>query len=142
LKTTVTSTSASITGLTSNTTYSFYVKAKDAAGNSSANSTTINVTTLPLIDTTPPTSPNGITNTAVSGTTLTIKWSNSYDLNGVISYDVYVNGIFSTTVPSTTATISGLSVSTIYSFYVIAKDVAGNISSASSSASFKTCDCF
>ena len=44
-KTSVTSTTSSITGLTASTTYSFTVKAKDAAGNSSANSATFNVTT-------------------------------------------------------------------------------------------------
>jgi hypothetical protein len=46
LKTTVTGLTTTITGLTAATAYSFYVKAKDAAGNASANSNTINVTTL------------------------------------------------------------------------------------------------
>lgn len=45
LKTTVTGTSAAISGLTAGTTYSFSVKAKDAAGNLSASSTAVNVTT-------------------------------------------------------------------------------------------------
>lgn len=45
LKTSTTSTSTSITGLTSSTTYSFTVKAKDAAGNTSSSSSTLNVTT-------------------------------------------------------------------------------------------------
>lgn len=45
LKTSVTSTTSSITGLTASTTYSFTVRAKDAAGNLSATSTTLNVTT-------------------------------------------------------------------------------------------------
>ncbi|CAC9975006.1 endonuclease [Flavobacterium panici] len=44
-KTTVSSTTATITGLTASTTYSIYVKAKDAAGNASASSNTISVTT-------------------------------------------------------------------------------------------------
>jgi endonuclease I len=44
-KTTVSSTNASITGLTAATAYSFYVKAKDAALNSSVSSTTINPST-------------------------------------------------------------------------------------------------
>ncbi|MBP2834124.1 S8 family serine peptidase [Aquimarina sp. U1-2] len=42
---TVTTTTANITGLTANTTYQFNVVAKDAAGNESEASTTINVTT-------------------------------------------------------------------------------------------------
>jgi endonuclease I len=45
LKTTVSGVSATITGLTASTSYSIYVKAKDAAGNTSASSNTIAVTT-------------------------------------------------------------------------------------------------
>ncbi|MHC0447696.1 endonuclease [Flavobacterium sp. 3-218] len=45
LKTTVSGTTATITGLTASTSYSIYVKAKDAAGNTSASSNTISVTT-------------------------------------------------------------------------------------------------
>ncbi|SEA17511.1 Por secretion system C-terminal sorting domain-containing protein [Flavobacterium gillisiae] len=45
LKATVTSTSYAVTGLTANTAYSFSVKAKDAAGNISASSNVISVTT-------------------------------------------------------------------------------------------------
>ncbi|WP_419870218.1 endonuclease [Chryseobacterium sp. CT-SW4] len=45
LKSTVSSTSASITGLSAATTYNFYVVAKDAAGNSSSNSSTVSGTT-------------------------------------------------------------------------------------------------
>ncbi|MGB6083437.1 S8 family serine peptidase [Moheibacter sp.] len=43
---TVTGTTANVTGLTANTAYSFSVKAKDAAGNVSASSNVVNVTTL------------------------------------------------------------------------------------------------
>lgn len=46
LKTTVTTTSYAVTGLTAATAYVFSVKAKDAAGNSSASSNNANVTTL------------------------------------------------------------------------------------------------
>lgn len=45
LKTTVSGLTATITGLTASTSYSIYVKAKDAAANSSASSSTIAVTT-------------------------------------------------------------------------------------------------
>ncbi|MFH7017517.1 endonuclease [Flavobacterium sp. FlaQc-47] len=45
LKTTISGTSATITGLTASTSYSIYVKAKDAAGNTSASSNTITVIT-------------------------------------------------------------------------------------------------
>lgn len=43
---TVTGTTANVTGLTANTAYSFSVNAKDAAGNVSASSNVVNVTTL------------------------------------------------------------------------------------------------
>ena len=46
LKATVTSTSYVVTGLTASTAYTFSVKAKDAAGNISATSNVVNVTTL------------------------------------------------------------------------------------------------
>jgi endonuclease I/chitodextrinase len=45
LKSTTTGTSYTVTGLTASTAYSFSVKAKDAAGNLSAISTTVNITT-------------------------------------------------------------------------------------------------
>ncbi|MFD1602475.1 endonuclease [Flavobacterium artemisiae] len=45
LKTTVSGTTATINGLTASTNYSIYIKAKDAAGNASASSNTISVTT-------------------------------------------------------------------------------------------------
>jgi endonuclease I len=45
LKTTVSTLTATITGLTASTTYSIYVKAKDAAGNTSASGNTISVIT-------------------------------------------------------------------------------------------------
>lgn len=43
---TIVGTSASITSLTPSTVYTFTVKAKDAAGNSSASSNSVSVTTL------------------------------------------------------------------------------------------------
>ncbi len=46
LKATVTTTTYAVTGLTPSTVYTFSVKAKDAAGNNSASSNVVNVTTL------------------------------------------------------------------------------------------------
>lgn len=45
LKSNVNATSVNITGLNPSTTYNFYIKAKDAAGNISANSSTVSATT-------------------------------------------------------------------------------------------------
>lgn len=142
LYSTITTNSIILTGLTSNTSYSFSIIAKDAAGNSSASSTPISATTLLIPDTTLPTSPRNITHSNVTGTSITINWSNSTDNLGVVGYDVYVNGVFSTSVTSTSATISGLSPATQYQFYVIAKDANGNNSPVSTTATFSTCECF
>lgn len=49
LVTNVAGTTYTVTGLTASTTYSFTVKAKDAAGNLSASSNAISVTTLPVV---------------------------------------------------------------------------------------------
>ncbi len=142
LKTTVTTTTASITGLAYNTNYSFYIKAKDLAGNSSVNSSTVNATTLQFFDIIPPTSPSNITNSNKTTTSLTINWSNSWDNVGVSAYDVYVNGLLNTTVTTTSATITGLTVLTSYSIYIKAKDAAGNVSTSSDTVNLTTCNCF
>ena len=142
LKTTVATTTASITGLTENTNYSFYVKAKDLAGNSSVNSSTINATTLQFFDLIPPTSPSSITNSAKTTTSLTINWSNSSDNIGVTLYDVYIDGVLHTSVTTTTTTLNGLTGLTTYSIYIKAKDAAGNVSIASNTVSITTCNCF
>ncbi|PJJ67685.1 endonuclease [Chryseobacterium geocarposphaerae] len=92
----------------------------------------------PATDTQAPTAATGL---AVSGTTsssISLTWNPSTDNVGVTSYNVYMNGSLKTTVSSTSATISGLSSSTTYSFYVVAKDAAGNSSSNSSTVSGTT----
>ena len=142
LKTTVATTSCSITGLVENTSYSFYIKAKDLAGNVSANSTTLNATTLQFFDIIPPTIPSNITNSAKTTSSLTINWSNSSDNIGVTFYDIFVNGVLKTTVNTTNAIITGLTGLTTYSIYIKAKDAAGNISIASSPINLTTCNCF
>ena len=142
LRTTVTTTTCAITGLVENTSYSFYIKAKDLAGNVSANSLTLNATTLQFFDIIAPTKPSSITNSAKTTTSLTINWSNSSDNIGVTLYDVYVNGVLKTTVTTTNTIITGLTGLTTYSIYIQAKDAAGNVSIASNAVALTTCNCF
>ncbi|WP_161971674.1 GEVED domain-containing protein [Flavobacterium silvisoli] len=133
-----TSTTYTVSGLTASTTYVFTVKAKDAAGNVSAASNGVSVTTLaPVVDTTAPTAPT----LSASGTTsssTSLSWSGATDNVGVTGYDVYKDGILLGSTASTTYAVSGLSASTTYAFYVIAKDAAGNSSVASNSVSITT----
>ncbi|WP_281989415.1 fibronectin type III domain-containing protein [Aquimarina aggregata] len=136
---TVATTTATITGLTAETTYAFSVVAKDAAGNESAASNSINVTT-DAPDTTAPSIP---ANLAASGTTNTqtiLSWDASTDNVGVAEYDVSQDGVVVGTVTETTATITGLSPQTTYTFTVAAKDAAGNTSAASDSIRITTLD--
>ena len=123
-------------GLTASTAYSFYVIAKDAAGNVSPASNTVNVTTL-APDTTAPTAPT----LSASGTTSSatnLSWTGATDNVGVTSYDVYRNGTFLASTAATTYAVTGLTASTAYTFYVIAKDAAGNASVASNTVNVTT----
>jgi len=130
------STSFVANGLTAATAYSFYVVAKDAAGNLSPASNTVNVTTL-APDTTAPTAPT----LSASGTTSSstnLSWTGATDNVGVTSYDVYRNGTFLASTAATTYAVTGLTASTAYTFYVIAKDAAGNASIASNTVNVTT----
>ena len=120
------------TGLTIGTAYAFTVKARDAAGNISAVSNTANIT---LKDTQAPTAP--ATLTASSGTTpnnFNLNWAASTDNVAVTWYLIYKDGvkIDSVTTPAYTAT--GLVNGTTYAFVIKARDAAGNISTASNTA--------
>jgi bacillolysin len=82
-------------------------------------------------DNTAPTVP---TNLAASGTTTTttnLSWTASTDNVAVTGYDVYQGSTLKATVTGTSYAVSGLSANTAYTFSVKAKDMAGNISSAS-----------
>jgi chitodextrinase len=138
-KATVSGTTYTVTGLAASTTYNFYVIAKDAAGNASAASNTASATTLaPVADTTAPSAPTSLTASGTTQTTTNLSWTASTDNVGVTGYDVYQNSVFKATVSGTTYTVTGLTASTAYSFYVIAKDAAGNASAASNTASVTT----
>jgi hypothetical protein len=93
-------------------------------------------------DTQAPTVPGGVTATAGSSTSATVKWTASTDNTGVTGYDVYRNGATTPTGPVSGTTLqyvdSGLTASTTYSYTVRARDAAGNRSAASSAASVTT----
>lgn len=133
----VTGTSFNVTGLTQATTYSFFVRALDNAGNVSSNSNTINVTTP---DTQAPTAPSNLSSSNLTSTSLTLNWTAASDNVGVTGYDVYRNGtkINTSVVTATTYSVTGLTASTAYSFYVQARDAAGNISANSNTINVTT----
>jgi chitodextrinase len=106
-KTSTTSTTLTVAGLSSSTTYAFYVQAKDAAGNVSLASNTVNVTTL-TPDTTAPTAPT-LTASGTTATTTNLSWTGATDNVAVTGYDVYQDGVYKTSTTSTTLTEAGLS---------------------------------
>ncbi|GEN74026.1 endonuclease [Chryseobacterium lathyri] len=88
----------------------------------------------PVIDTQAPTAATNLITQNPTSNTISLSWTAATDNIGVTAYDVYANGILKTTVAGTTATVQGLSPSTTYTFYVIAKDASGNSSPQSNSA--------
>jgi trimeric autotransporter adhesin len=94
----------------------------------------------PVIDNEPPSVPGSLAATNITHNSLDLSWSASTDNIGVTGYDVYMNGSLKTTSTGTNASIDGLSPVSSYSFYVMAKDAAGNISGQSTVISVTTLD--
>src|SRR5204862_401107 len=113
-------------------TYGYTVAARDAAGNISPNSTSVSVT---LADTTPPSTPTGLTAAVAGSTGANLSWSASTDNVGVTGYIVRRNGVQIATPATTSFADTGLSAATTYSYTVAARDAAGNISPNSTSVS-------
>jgi chitodextrinase len=136
---TTTATTFAVTGLTASTTYTFNVRAKDAAGNVSPNSNTVSVTTLaPAPDTTAPTAPT-LSASGTTQTTTNLSWSGATDNIAVTGYNVFRNGsLIGSTTTATTFAVTGLTASTTYTFNVRAKDAAGNSSGNSNTVTVTT----
>ncbi|MER7129575.1 glycosyl hydrolase family 18 protein [Streptosporangium saharense] len=141
LATTVTGTTATVSGLTPNTEYTFTVKTKDRKGTLSPASTALKVTTNNSgDDTQPPTAPTNLRSTAKSSSTVTLTWGASTDNKEVANYEIYSGSTLLTTSTTTTATVSGLSPSTEYTFTVKARDTYDNVSEASNAVKVTTDD--
>ncbi len=80
---TATGTTFNNTGLTQNTSYSYRVRAGDAASNLSSYSNTASAATS---DGQVPTAPSGLAATAISGTQINLSWTASTDNVGVTQY--------------------------------------------------------
>lgn len=119
------------TGLTSDTTYTYTLKASDAAGNTSAPSNPLAITTLPPPDTTAPTAPVAISAVASSQTSVLVSWEASSDNVRVDSYKVYREGRVIATVNALEYTDINLAANTPYRYTIVATDAAGNDSAES-----------
>lgn len=131
-----TTTTYTDTNLMTNTTYSYYVIARDAAGNSSPASNTATAKTLSQ----PPSAPTALKQTAVTSNSVSMSWTPSTDNVAVTAYDVYRDNslVGSVNSPSTSYFDSGLLPSSTHSYYVKARDAAGNTSSPSNTLTITT----
>ncbi len=138
---TTTTTSFTASNLLAGTQYSFTVRARDAVGNYSAQSSALLVTTNNAADTTPPVI-SAISASSITSSGAVVKFTTDESANTEIYY-----GTVSSTYPfslvdnsmaiSHNITLSGLSANTKYYYIVKSKDGVGN-PSTSSENSFTT----
>jgi hypothetical protein len=113
-------------------TVSYYVKARDAAGNQSANSNTVTRTGT-IVDGQAPTAPGSLAYTQPASGQIKLTWTASTDNSGSIAgYDVYADGSLRASVAGNVLTYTDSQPDTAtVSYYVKARDAAGNASANS-----------
>jgi chitodextrinase len=89
-------------------------------------------------DTQAPTTPTNLNGNAASSSQIDLSWNASYDNVGVTSYELYRNGTWVKSVPGSSTSDTGLAASTEYSYFIKAKDAAGNVSVQSSTTTVST----
>ena len=142
---TPTATSFADSGLLGGTSYSYRVRATDAAANLGGYSNTASATTSSAADTTPPTAPSSLVSTATGITSTNLSWTASTDNIAVSGYRVEccqgAGCTIFTQIATPTATSfadSGLLGGTSYSYRVRAIDAAANLGAYSNTASATT----
>jgi chitodextrinase len=128
----VTGTSLTDTGRASGTTYSYTVRARNAAGFSSP-SAPVKGTTDAVIPQ-PPATPTGLRVTGTTSTTVSLAWD---AVSGATSYVVSRGGTALPAVSGTSLTDSGRTPATSYTYTVLARNAAGS-SKESGSVTAKT----
>ena len=127
-----------VSGLVANTNYTFAVRAKDEAGNVSAESEMLSVTTKPDVDTEAPSVPSNLTASEITQTSVKLDWNASTDNVAVTAYEIESEGLVIESSTTNSVVVSGLVADTNYSFTVKAKDEAGNVSALSTEVTVTT----
>ena len=89
-------------------------------------------------DTEAPSIPKFISISNVTTFSVDVSWTASTDNTATTSYDVFVDGNLAINTTDTSVTIKGLNSNTNYSFTVLAKDIANNLSAQSAAVDAKT----
>jgi chitodextrinase len=139
-----TATTFNDTGLTPSTSYSYRVRATDAAGNLSSFSSTSSATSSK--DTTPPSIPANLATIVISSSQINLSWTASTDDVAVTVYNVQrcqgpaCANFAPIGAPTTSTTFNdtGLTAFTSYSYRVDAADAAGNLSPFSATVTTST----
>ncbi len=117
-------------------TYSYTVRATDAAGNLSDAS---NTATATVPDTQAPTAPRNLAAQAATSTRVDLTWTASSDNVGVTNYEVHRNGVLLAVTGNVTSyTDTTVSPLTAYQYTVTALDAQQNRSTQSNTASVTT----
>jgi glucose/arabinose dehydrogenase len=124
--------------LTPGVNWGLYVNGRDAAGNVSQSSATVQVAVPQCVaDTQSPTTPTGLKGSA-TGTSASLNWAASSDNIGVIAYDVFRNDAKVGSTATLSFTDSGLAANTAYRYAVAARDAQNNSSGRSTSVTVTT----
>ncbi len=133
---TTASTAYTDTGLTAATPYSYAVSAYYASGNTSANSATLVVSTLPAAA---PTTPTGFSATESSAyCTVMLAWN---PVAGAAAYQILRNGTALATTTNATYNDTTAAPSTTYAYAVTSLDASGNASVPTTAVSVSTGTC-
>jgi chitodextrinase len=117
-------------GLSPKTTYTYQVRALDAAGNASALSPKVSAVTLTTPDTVPPSVPKAFHASSPAPSLMTLTWQASTDNVGVYEYLLSRPGLATVHVDGLIYTDMGLMGGTAYPYQLRAVDLAGNVSAA------------
>ncbi|WP_339752239.1 endonuclease [uncultured Winogradskyella sp.] len=90
-----------------------------------------NIIWNPTPDTEDPTNPTNLVASNPTDNSIDLNWTASTDNIAVVSYDIYINTIYTYNTSSTSFTATGLTSATNYCFTIKAKDAAGNESGLS-----------
>ncbi len=126
-------------GLLPNTKYFYILRAVNLTGASVASQ---EISAITQVDNIAPTSPLNLQVTGASSSLLSISWQKATDNVAVYKYYIFINGLKSYVVDSTTTsfTINNISPLKEYTVVVKASDISGNISPASNQVTAYSAD--